>query len=167
MLVATELWPYESYSLPISEVCPATQPMRRRIMGSLLTFAHDTRRAAWWSCPCFKSSSSVWRRADSFRAVRTTDKVNPLGGVAGRPRLSAARPLDIRWPITNFSLPFSPLPIPMAPVGPVRLASMTFIRSPKLSCILLARTEISLRVFAYEIQRQPGARDMARFIAEG
>jgi hypothetical protein len=33
---------------------------------------------------------------------------------------------------------------------------MTFILSAKLSCILLARTEISLRVFAYEISGNQG-----------
>jgi hypothetical protein len=106
--------------------------------------------------PSFQILDSVWRRADSFRAVRTMDNVNPLGRVAGRPQLSAAVRIEIRRPITNFSLPFWRLSLPMASFDPVRLVSMTFIRSQKLSCILLARTEISLHVFAYESSGNKG-----------
>jgi len=53
-------------------------------------------------------------------------------------------------------LPFSPLYVLMALVDPVRLVFMTFIRSLGPSCVLLARTEISLHVFAYDSSGKQG-----------
>lgn len=117
--------------------------------------------------PSFQILDIVWRPADSFRAVRTIGEINPLVGVAGRPRLSAVFLSAFDGQLRTFPYHFRPFPCRWRRVGPVRLMSMTFIRSAKLSCILLARTEISLHVFAYEIEQEPGAGDLMRFIAEG
>ena len=70
--------------------------------------------------------------------------------------------------MTNYKLFFALLaPFLADGVGmSCKAGVMTFVKSPKLSCILLARTEISLRVFAYEYQRQPGAGDTVRLMAE-